>query len=1527
MAMRQSIQSGYPQPDLRQDIRHPRGNAAWWWLFHQILVGDATLPLLSSAELKWSISTTTPDVDQVWMREPELAMRMRHGTLRLLQYNVLSMGRLGSIYDQKDGINTHATYIKCQLESADIHIAGFQECRTRASATINSSAWSRITSEARNGHGGCELWLRRSFTLDGHGDNDLDTAHCITIFASPELLVVRTAICGSPILCVVGHAPHTGASQEKMENWWRVLHEQMQPFKDIPTISFLDANAHFDGPHLPYVGGHQSEAKRNKAADLMLQFLRLTETAAINTFPTHRGEAATWHHPAHHTQHRTDYICIPLEWMSNDSVRSEVGDIIDVGLNAVDHQPLFGEIDLTVQARRSANRLPQRIDIPRILQASPDKLQSFYESLDTPEWDTNVHIHGAQIMRNVRTQMGTHFGAMRKPPSKTYITEETWQLRCMRIDLKRAMTSVKHSIPWGLLATVFETWRQRTRGEEITFNFAGYCQFRQKCLLQLRDYGIQLHQAKQSLQKQLKRDKLAYLERVAEDAQFLPGHEIFRRLRAAGVGGRSRRSSIQPLNMVIFDGKTPTTPEEYKAGWQRHFEKLEDGSEVTEAQLLSEVWERQLARDTQARIENIPTLMELERSFRISKAGKAHFYDGIPAEITKVAAPLAARHFYTLFMKQCGMLTEAVTLKGGILVHAYKGKGDMTNPLHHRALMISSTVGKAFHRTLRADFSNAFRGMALPLQIAGLPTKGVQQAAHAITCFGAWMRRECCNHAILFIDIAQAYYRVARQSIVKTSDFDEAAARLFAELGLPADTFPAFARELAKSGAFHDRDDLAFEAQMADEIMNGTWFSVRDSNVKSQTRRGSRPGDNLADMLFNFAFKQLIGAAQQELEAEDLVLHIPWNGHKGLDGGPKPAAAHSSIAMMGPIWADDAAFMAADKDPHRLLRKLRAMAKIVTNRLARAGMEVNFQPGKTEIVLDLRGPQARALRADLMRHSQPGLWVDGIDVFIRIVPRYIHLGTLYTATGSMQPELRRRLEMAHVKLNSLSTPIFKRRGLGLQRKLCLFQSLILSGLWHNAAIWPPLTTAEKELLKKGVFRLYRRVLQMHYKNALLHMTTADVYTLIKLPDAEICHAVERLRYLRQLLASGEDAMWALLAQEQRWLLLVQQDLQWLHAQGQTNDMPTPCSDSYDEWCAFIGRAGKRWTALLRRAREHASLQCSKQLEWDAWQHKVIDIFDHLRGNIASSEHRGPSLAACDLDHACMLCRQTFSSKAAWALHAFKRHGRKHRARWFATGTQCESCHREYHSNVRLARHLRTSHACRRHLEHAAFSYQTEPGVGSRSHRQFLDAQHQRPVLPVQGPQQEMGAAEPYSRMDHLDPFEQTFCDLLLNATETPWTGQPQLVERLRQELCGMTMHPQEATGFMLEWARDISAFRLHERHDDIQEAISTVVRQLNALWLFPDHPWWQSEVLPQGQLTVLERLENMGECIQQCWQHIPLHIITKQIVVLHLFSGRRRDGDMQAQVGQRSLAPSSYSFGLSRWVRYMGDWQGHRVRQ
>ena len=310
MAMRQGIQSSYPQPDLRQDIRHPRGNAAWWWLFHQIMMGDSTLPQMSGAELKWSIPTKVPDVEQVWVHEPVRSTKMRHGTLRLLQYNVLSMSRLGSVYDQKDGINTHATYIKSQLESADIHIAGFQECRTRTSATINSLAWSRITSAAKNGHGGCELWLRRSYTLDGHGNNDLDTAHCLTVFASPELSVVRTAICGSPILCVVGHAPHTGASQEKIETWWRVLQEQMQPFKDIPTISFLDANAHFDGPHLPHIGGHQPEAKRYKAADHMLQFLLLTETVAINTFPTHCGAAATWHHPAYQTQHRTDYICI-----------------------------------------------------------------------------------------------------------------------------------------------------------------------------------------------------------------------------------------------------------------------------------------------------------------------------------------------------------------------------------------------------------------------------------------------------------------------------------------------------------------------------------------------------------------------------------------------------------------------------------------------------------------------------------------------------------------------------------------------------------------------------------------------------------------------------------------------------------------------------------------------------------------------------------------------------------------------------------------------------------------------------------------------------------------------------------------------------------------------------------------------------------------------------------------------------------------------------------------------------------------
>ena len=121
------------------------------------------------------------------------------------------------------------------------------------------------------------------------------------------------------------------------------------------------------------------------------------------------------------------------------------------------------------------------------------------------------------------------------------------------------------------------------------------------------------------------------------------------------------------------------------------------------------------------------------------------------------------RFFYTLYLKQMGSVSEPLGFKGGVLVSAYKGKGKMSEPNSHRALLVSSIVEKSFHKAIRPRLMKDFEQMALPLQLAGRPQMGVSQTAHAVRSFGQLANQRGQSYGVLFVD-TQAYYQVARQS-------------------------------------------------------------------------------------------------------------------------------------------------------------------------------------------------------------------------------------------------------------------------------------------------------------------------------------------------------------------------------------------------------------------------------------------------------------------------------------------------------------------------------------------------------------------------------------------------------------------------------------------------------------------------------------------------------------------------------------------------------------------------------------------
>ena len=118
------------------------------------------------------------------------------------------------------------------------------------------------------------------------------------------------------------------------------------------------------------------------------------------------------------------------------------------------------------------------------------------------------------------------------------------------------MVAINQSIKWTSIRAWFDLWKHPLD----RWPLQTLAEFKSHQLKILPGAWRELHSTRQALDRSLKSDKTQtlFLE-VADQAQHQPGHEVFRVLRQAGIGGRSRRSPIQPLNFMVFEEGTPQT--------------------------------------------------------------------------------------------------------------------------------------------------------------------------------------------------------------------------------------------------------------------------------------------------------------------------------------------------------------------------------------------------------------------------------------------------------------------------------------------------------------------------------------------------------------------------------------------------------------------------------------------------------------------------------------------------------------------------------------------------------------------------------------------------------------------------------------------------------------------------------------------------------------------------------------------------------------------------------------------------------
>ena len=175
---------------------------------------------------------------------------------------------------------------------------------------------------------------------------------------------------------------------------------------------------------------------------------------------------------------------------------------------------------------------------------------------------------------------------------------------------------------------------------------------------------------------------------------------------------------------------------------------------------------------------------------------------------------------------------------------------------------------------------------------------------HYIRAAARRARRLHRSHALIFLDLREAFYRVLRPISIGGHIPDALIASVAARLQLPSDAL-ADLHALLQTPSGTERANLPPHLRRALQALHtNTHFRLHGQLDRVHTLIGSRPGDPFADVVFGYMFARILTVVEQKLQDMDILEVIEDTTEPCLL--PKdlnvPAACNS---MLGPTWMDD----------------------------------------------------------------------------------------------------------------------------------------------------------------------------------------------------------------------------------------------------------------------------------------------------------------------------------------------------------------------------------------------------------------------------------------------------------------------------------------------------------------------------------------------------------------------------------------------------------------------------------------------
>ena len=781
---------------------------------------------------------------------------------------------------EDDAFTGRVPYIREQLQYTGACIIGLQECRTSQSATYSSETHLRYTSakDDKGGHG-VELWLSTQVPFAWQGEHPLHFAagDVRLLHWDPRTIIARFVRGKLRFIIAVIHAP-TAADQNR-SRWWRDFRVSLWRHADKDPVLLLgDYNVRLSDS-IPGRIGDVLEDGPGSPPDALLEILEAHDLWLPSTFSDcHWGDSFTWISPGNGAVSRIDYIAVPA-WWHVGLQQSFVLHSVDFGQKGVDHFGVLLRTTFEVRGAPVSSTRAPKIDVQTLAEPKSRPLvAAICASAPAVPWSVDPHAHYQQIVDHLAGAFAQVFPGQKAKCRQSFFTVSTWELRQKRLWLRKKIHNLRGSAARYEIRTAFRCLQQqRNFIGELLRGFA-------ECLrtaFRFRAFVADLRGLKPVIKRAILLDRRAYLKKVAEGAVTSPVRDTVRKLRPLLGPPRRLQRGKQALPAIrLEDGSVAPDQAAADARWLRHFSAIEDGGPCDPAELIQRCLHRQATADLddlQLCPSEIVNRVQLESSMRASPCHRACGNDGVPGELLHCHAAQIAGPIYQVFLKAAFRVQEPLQWKGGVLRAIWKQRGDQLDCSSYRAILVSSYVGKSVHGALRVACSPHLDTASMPLQIGGRREQPVLTASQAVRAF----QRGCIDRgqsvAILFLDLQEAFHRVVRPLIHGGPLDDAHVAGVVKAIGLSPEAIPrlhAYVRDtslLAKSGA------PDWTARFVQEVNTDAWFNFGDSAEIAVVRGGTRPGDNLADLLFSFLFAEVLGRLRDAFASEGISVVLPWD--------------------------------------------------------------------------------------------------------------------------------------------------------------------------------------------------------------------------------------------------------------------------------------------------------------------------------------------------------------------------------------------------------------------------------------------------------------------------------------------------------------------------------------------------------------------------------------------------------------------------------------------------------------------------